>query len=144
MPTFELAKSIEAAPLNPRTLIPTGDTPVTVPYGAIIEHIEHDRDFDKFSYLGQPYRCAHDIFKAAVRQPKPEPASSGKPAPAAVEPSAGATQGERRALVWEELESSHGSVRRARVPGGWLVSVAGDGLAFYPDSLHAWDGTSVP
>ncbi|HVX68006.1 MAG TPA: hypothetical protein VHA11_15440 [Bryobacteraceae bacterium] len=133
MPKFELAKSIDAAPLNPRTLIPTGDPPVTVPYGAIVDHLEQDRDFDKFSYLGKPYRCAHDIFQAAIRKSKAAPAAA--PAPAS---------NERRCLEWEELASTHGPARRAKVPGGWLVSVSGDGLAFYPDAEHAWDGASVP
>lgn len=44
---------------------------------------------------------------------------------------------------WKDLE-----LRRAKVPGGWLVVASwGDGrggLAFYPDPAHAWDGGSVP
>lgn len=137
MPKFELTKSIDAAPLNQRTLIPSGGPPVTVPYGAIVDHIEQDRDFDKFSYLGQPYRCAHDIFKAAVRAPKDAPGA--EPAAACATAS-----NERRCLEWEELASTRGPTRRAKVPGGWLVSASGDGLAFYPDAQHVWDGTSVP
>jgi hypothetical protein len=51
-------------------------------------------------------------------------------------------------LQWEKLESSaFHSVRRTKVPGGWLVFIHGingdaGGLAFYPDPTHAWDGTS--
>ncbi len=132
MPKFELAKSIEVTPLNKRTLIPSGDPPVTIPYGAIVDHIEQDRDFDKFSYLGQPYRCAHTILKAAIRSENLAP-----------EPVAAAAE-EKPRLEWEELASSHCMVRRAKVPGGWLVAVSGDGVAFYPDRQHVWDGTSIP
>jgi hypothetical protein len=39
------------------------------------------------------------------------------------------------------------SIRRARVPGGWLIFTAGQsgmsGVSFYPDPQHAWDGGSV-
>ncbi len=135
MAKFELMKSIEVTPLNKRTLIPSGDPPVTIPYGAIVDHIEQDRDFDKFSYLGQPYRCAHTILEAAVRTDKPAPAAApvAPPGPA-VKPS----------LAWEELESTHCPVRRAKVPGGWLVAVSADGVAFYPDREHVWDGASMP
>jgi hypothetical protein len=39
------------------------------------------------------------------------------------------------------------SIRRARVPGGWLVFTASQegmsGVAFYPDPEHRWDGGSV-
>ncbi len=146
MPKLELSKSIEATPLNKRTLIPAGEPPATIPYGAVIDHIEQDRDFDKFSFLGQPYRCPHDIFVAATRPldagPRPVPA-----APAATEESSsGGAKDEaarnetRRGLVWQELDAK---VRRAKVPGGWLVLANGDGLAFYPDPEHVWDGTSL-
>lgn len=52
------------------------------------------------------------------------------------------------ALVWEILESNCYTVRRARVPGGWLVTVASysDGetsVTFYPDPDHEWDGNSL-
>ncbi|HEY3783263.1 MAG TPA: hypothetical protein VGL56_19460 [Fimbriimonadaceae bacterium] len=45
----------------------------------------------------------------------------------------------------------HATLTRAKVPGGWLVSVfwssiqaGGTGLMFYPDPLHEWDGSSLP
>jgi hypothetical protein len=141
MPKFELMKSIEAAPLNKRTGIPTGDPQVTIPYGAIIENVEQDRDFDKFTYLCQPYRCRHEIVKAAtapVAVPKPSPPASPDTPPL--------TSG-TLCLVWQELQSSHYTARRAKVPGGWLVSIGvggGDGVAFYPDPQHIWDGASLP
>jgi len=61
------------------------------------------------------------------------------------------------ALVWEKIESVDDtpwnrphivSVRRAKVPGGWLVSAennaGGGGLTFVPDPDHKWDGSSLP
>ena len=56
-------------------------------------------------------------------------------------------------LVWEVIKTSGGTnsyvsrIERAKVPGGWLVSVSiGDsgGLTFYPDPTHQWDGNSLP
>src|SRR5262249_50738174 len=39
------------------------------------------------------------------------------------------------------------SIRRARVPGGWLVFTAGNegmnGVTFYAEPEHRWDGGSV-
>lgn len=59
-------------------------------------------------------------------------------------------------LIWEPISNElHGngeilrhnmSTRRAKVPGGWLVSVqwasgdgGGAGLTFYPDPAHSWN-----
>lgn len=58
-------------------------------------------------------------------------------------------------LIWERLDNAwpgkvvpEGYTYRAKVPGGWLVSVwAGDekmqvwggGLTFVPDDKHEWD-----
>lgn len=52
-------------------------------------------------------------------------------------------------IVWEKvpqalsmkLPSFSGNTWRAKVPGGWLVSLQvphGTGLTFYPDPHHAW------
>ncbi len=37
---------------------------------------------------------------------------------------------------------------RAKVPGGWLVALGGQGgcffgVTFYPDPMHTWDGASL-
>ncbi len=36
---------------------------------------------------------------------------------------------------------------RAKVPGGWLVGIGGNGMfsgiTFYPDPHHKWDGSSL-
>ncbi len=60
---------------------------------------------------------------------------------------------EQQQLCWEELNSSRTgggtfkldwNVHRARVPGGWLVLIIHNtnGLTFYPDPEHKWDGGS--
>jgi len=62
--------------------------------------------------------------------------------------------GEPGHLVWEELKSSRKEggiltigwkVHRAKVPGGWLVLLIHNtnGLTFYPDPEHKWDGCSL-
>ena len=62
-----------------------------------------------------------------------------------------------RELVWQKLESKRADpdsswlhvdweVHRAKVPGGWFVLTrmggAPQGIAFYPDPQHVWDGGS--
>jgi hypothetical protein len=52
-------------------------------------------------------------------------------------------------LNWEKLKSQvyNYSFYRAKVPGGWLISMVygeGAGLTFYPDPEHKWDGNSLP
>ena len=32
---------------------------------------------------------------------------------------------------------------RAKVPGGWLISITNGGMTFYPDPNHSWDGASL-
>ena len=59
---------------------------------------------------------------------------------AAAEPAASLPQ--VAGLQWEKLGSSPHLVERAKVPGGWLVSVD-QSVAFYPDTDHQWDGTSL-
>ena len=55
-----------------------------------------------------------------------------------------------RAIVWEELESVGGllAVRRAKVPGGWLIYASNGyhhhgGMTFYPDPEHRWNGSTL-
>lgn len=63
--------------------------------------------------------------------------------------------GERRPLAFETLsrtvdgeaaKNMYLAVRRAPIPGGWLVALGlneGGGLTFVPDPHHEWDGGSV-
>ena len=142
---LELNKSIEARKLNKRTGSPTSDPEAVIPYGAIVENVEPDRDFERFTYLGELYQCRHTLLASATdpqaweaqRAPAAEPASpaasdAGRPAPPA--PS----------LQWTPVDTSRIPLLRAKVPGGWLIAAgSGAGLTFYPDPDHEWDGTSL-
>ncbi len=143
MSKFSLIKSIEAKKLNQRTLIPLTDPEVTIPFGAIIDNITADRDMDRFTYNGEPYRCPHERLAPAMVPAGA--AAAAAPAAAAAQPAAQPAEQPvpvKGELVWEQLDSNWGSFLRARVPGGWLVA-GGAGLVFYPDAGHAWDGTSA-
>jgi hypothetical protein len=136
MAKYELKKSLEVTKLNKRTGIPVSGPPATIPFGALVEDVELDYDYGKFTYLGEPYRCASDVLKAALH--------SGPVAAvaAAATPRVLASASEPGGLRWEELRSN-APTTRAKVPGGWLVTVAGCGVAFYPDPKHRWDGASL-
>jgi len=54
---FQLGKTIEAVKLNHRTLRPLTPQKFTIPYGAILENLNRDRDMQQFHYLGEPYEC---------------------------------------------------------------------------------------
>ncbi|MEK7405569.1 MAG: hypothetical protein AAB225_10720 [Acidobacteriota bacterium] len=135
MAKFELTKTIEARKLNKRTGIPLGEPPLSIPFGAILENPAEDRDVVKFTYLGEPYQCPEEVFRVASAAIEAAPAAPKEPAaPVAAPPK----------LEWGKVRSSDFVVRRAKVPGGWLVAISPDALAFYPDPEHAWDGTSLP
>lgn len=141
---LELNKSIEAKKLNKRTGNPTSDPEVPIPYGAILENVEPDRDMVRFTYLGEPYWCTHTLLASAT-DPQAwkaqQATAAASPAPAAV-PRKPAPTGPK--LQWTAVPSIQVALLRAKVPGGWLVATAsGAGLAFYPDPTHQWDGTSL-
>jgi hypothetical protein len=136
---YSLIKTIEAQKLNMRTGVPTTDPPVTVPFGAIIEDVQSDRDMRRFTFHGELYRCPEDVLAAALDA---RPAAAPEPHPAPAGPAATAATSPAPYLEWQELASNRGPVLRARVPGGWLITIPG-GLAFYPDSAHAWTGSSL-
>jgi hypothetical protein len=144
-----LNKSIEARKLNPRTGLPLTGPEVMIPFGAIIEHVETDRDREKFHYLGDLYLCRHEVWVDAVNAGRIEPkAPAAPPAPAApaqhpAPPREPVTVPGKAKLQWEPLESSDCAVLRAKVPGGWLVALAGVSVTFYPDPEHQWDGSSL-
>ena len=66
---------------------------------------------------------------------------------------------QQAALHWEKLrvaepkhEFTYGSIYRAKVPGGWLITIfwtsghneGGVTTTFMPDAAHEWDGGSMP
>jgi hypothetical protein len=138
MPTVELAKSIEARKLNRRTGRPVDTLWLTVPFGAILENAVEKGDLIEFSYLGDLYHCRREDIKdslnaAAASDEASRESAVAEKGDAVLEP----------VLRWEKLRSNYGDVRRAKVPGGWLLSMeagAGGGLVFYPDSEHCWNG----
>ena len=141
MAKVSLNKSIEARKLNQRTGLPETGPEVTIPYGAIIEHVETDRDREKFHYLRDLYSCSHEVFVSAVNPAAlPAPAQQAAPSEPVALPS-------KAKLEWEQLDSGPGMpgpyLLRAKVPGGWLVALAGASVTFYPDPEHQWDGSSV-
>lgn len=111
----------------------TTEPEVSIPYGALIDNIERDRDRERFTYLGELYSCPHDLLASALTEAAPEPVPPG---PAAEMPAAAPK------LEWEPCRSSHFSVMRSKVPGGWLVALGDAAITFYPDPSHQWDGTS--
>jgi len=146
-----LIKPIEATRLHPRTGMSLGLPEVTVAYGSLVEHMGSDRDREKFTYLGELYACKREAFLSATggvkSPPKPPPAAAAPPAPAPVAepaeekvPETAAAPGPR--LKWEQVASSHYSVWRTPVPGGWLVALNDSSVTFVPDPQHQWDGSS--
>jgi hypothetical protein len=145
-PTVSLTKMIEATKLHPRTGLPLGVPPVTVPYGGLVEPRDVERDRQRFFYLGELHECKLDLFLSATGGGKSESADTAavepELAPAAeTAPAPEAPSGPR--LQWNRVNSSSYTVTRAAVPGGWLVALNGSGLAFVPDPKHRWDGASV-
>jgi hypothetical protein len=146
MAKYELTKSVEAVKLNPRTGASLGQHAITLPYGAIIDNVEEVGDYYKFSYLSERYQ-----MKVAAAQGALSPLGGGSERPPVTEMGSGSTTAAaapveagppKPLLSFETLRSRGLSLSRAKVPGGWLV-VNGSGVAFVPDSEHAWDGGSV-
>lgn len=140
MAKFEVTKTVEARKLHPKSGIPLSEPAEVLPFGAILENLREERDLLKFTYLGKPYQCEQKLLKPAIR-------SLGGKAPAAM-PAEGepVPQGAPEAQIrWETLRTSNGSLLRAKVPGGWLLTgtSAGGPLTFYPDAKHEWDGRSL-
>ncbi len=143
MATISLNKSIEAHKLHPNTMTPLPGPDVTVPYGALLNKIERDRDMARFRYLGEPYWCPYDLLKSAV-DPGALEGSEPVAAPAAAvgKPEAAKAAVTEPKLRWQQLDSGGPALMRAKVPGGWLIA-AGSGVTFYPDPTHSWDGSSI-
>ncbi|HFB97741.1 MAG TPA: hypothetical protein ENJ62_01240 [Bryobacterales bacterium] len=155
MATFELAKTIEARKLNPRSKLPLPEPPATIPYGAVLTEVEWLDDRARFHYLGEPYQCEEEVLREALgrelsaKEEPPAPAAEPEtePVPEPARPAAPETetrQGverQREALTWEKVPSDRFRVRRASIPGGWLVWVeaeSGAAVTFLPDPGHDW------
>lgn len=142
MAKYETLKLVDALKVNKKTGVQMTQR-VEIPFGAIIENPYEERDFLRFLYLGDMYDVKYSDIKGYYKliggpdaEPAPlpkadAPTSSAKAEPAAAGPS----------LKFETLKSNM-VASRAKVPGGWLVTV-GHGLAFVPDASHEWDGTSL-
>jgi hypothetical protein len=145
-PSVSLTKMIEATKLHPRTGLPLGVPPVTVPYGGLVEPRDVERDRQRFFYLGELHECKLDLFLSATGVGKSESADAAEPEPELASAAAAAPEPETPAgprLQWDRVNSSNYTVTRAAVPGGWLVALNASGLTFVPDPKHRWDGASV-
>ena len=134
MPKVSLSKSIEAKKLNPKTGVTLSGPAVTIPYGAIIDNIEQERDSARFRYENNSYGCPYELLMSAL---------DGSAVADDTAASAGTSaSADRPRLQWIQVPASGPVTLRAKVPNGWLVSV-GSGVTFYPDPEHQWDGTSI-
>ena len=133
---ISLLKSIEATKLHPKTGTALGAPDVTISYGALIEHVGSERDFERFRYLGDLYACRHDAFVSATGSAPPQTNSQAE------KPTAGSDCA-KFGLQWEPVASNGVAVSRAKVPGGWLVLCGTAAAMYYPDPAHQWDGNSV-
>lgn len=127
-------------------MTPLPEQEVTIPYGAILDNVQQDRNMVTFNYLTEPYGCPRDIFLSAAapfaKAEKPVGASP-VPEPVAAEPEPlPEPEPEPAKLQFEALSSSVIGLSRAKVPGGWLLATERGGVAFYPDSRHVWNGES--
>jgi len=138
MPKFELTKSIEARKLNKRNMVPLPGPAVTISFGSVIENLEEVRDMGRFQYLLDFYESEWDELSRAIRavEDSPAPTRQDSPSPAPMHVA-------EVKFHWQELHSTHGKLLRAKVPGGWLVSMPGAGVAFYPEPAHEWDGSTL-
>ncbi len=140
MAKYEITKSIDVDELNKRSGLPTGKKR-TLPFGAIIMDRIEDRDMDRFTYLGELFRTKTADLSTACRLIGDDAAPTASPAQGAAKAPTPAAKFAYK-LQWEPLASSI-PASRAKVPGGWLISVTNGGLTFFPDPEHAWDGSSL-
>lgn len=139
--TLTINKSIAATHLK-KNGVPSGEPEANIPYGAIIEYVGTDRGNERFTYMGELYRCPADILASSLDGGKiPRDAQASGPK-AVQDPAQPAAPPPAHKLKFEPLHAGHYSVARAKVPGGWLVAL-GSGVTFYPDAEHSWDGESI-
>jgi hypothetical protein len=137
--TLTLNKSIAATHLK-KNGVPSPEPEATIPYGAVIEYIGSDGGNERFTHMGELYRCPADLLASALdggKIPK-----EGPRAPAVEDPGPAANPAPPHLLKFEHLAAGGYSVARAKVPGGWLIAI-GTGVTFYPDPEHSWNGLSL-
>jgi hypothetical protein len=140
--TLTINKSIAAIHLNKKTGVPWTEPEANVPFGAIIEYAGSDGANERFTYMGELYRCPADRLASALDGGK-IPREAQTDAPKATEDAGpAANPAPPHKLKFEPLHAGAYSVARAKVPGGWLV-VLGTGVTFYPDPEHTWNGESI-
>jgi hypothetical protein len=141
MAMLEVTKTIEARKLNKRTRAPVAEPPVTIPYGAILSEVVENDGMMAFLHLGELYQCRSEILRPASSPLDGAPSAARTTGPAVPSPAP-----EPVTFVWQKLAAGRETTLRAKLPGGWLISV-GEGAArsvvFYPDLNHDWDGTTL-
>ncbi|MDX2154794.1 MAG: hypothetical protein SFV54_28890 [Bryobacteraceae bacterium] len=156
MASFELPKTIEGRKLNKRTMRPTGEPWQPIPFGTLLHEVKHVGDTITYRFLGEPFQSrwsdvdvmlknfdfdAPDAVPGAASPAASTAVSAAAPQPALAEE----PQPELPSLRWERLRSPGLDTLRAKVPGGWLLSVGNGpsrGVTFLPDAEHQWDGAS--
>ncbi|MEZ5397422.1 MAG: hypothetical protein R2724_32225 [Bryobacterales bacterium] len=133
MAKFTTTKLVEAVLLNKNTGMPTSKR-IDLPFGAIIQDPEEDRDLLKFTYLGERYGTNLANIRGHYEPIGKQPTTAKKTesAPAAAP---------EKSLEFRPVKSNL-AIKRAKVPGGWLIAL-GDSVTFLPDAGHKWDGSSL-
>jgi hypothetical protein len=157
-PKYRVTKMVEARKLHPKSLIPLSEPPLQLPFTAILEGLTLERDNYRFFYLGLPYQCPQKVMKSAIEKIEDNAVQAASdeeavaeelvaeaPVPAArtVKSSAAPPPDAAEGFVWQQVTTNHGALQRAKVPGGWLVKLQQNGLCFYPDANHKWDGSTI-
>jgi hypothetical protein len=132
MSKYTTTKLVEAVMLNKSSGLPTSKR-IDLPFGAVILDAVEEDDYLRFVYLGERYQVRLADIQGYY-EPIGKPAGASEGAPAAATP-------EAPSLEFKTLRSNL-SVKRAKVPGGWLVAI-GTGVAFVPDPKHEWNGASL-
>ncbi len=146
------------AQLHPKSLIPLSEPPLQLPFTAILEGLTLERDNYRFFYLGLPYQCPQKVMKSAIEKIEESVTQAASdedagveelvaeapvPAGETVQPSAAPPPDAGAQFVWQHVTTNHGALQRAKVPGGWLVKLQQNGICFYPDANHKWDGSTI-
>jgi len=138
-----LNKSITATRLNPKTGIPYSEHEANIPFGAVLTYKGSDREMERFMYLTDLFRCAHDVLASALDGGKIPVDTGADEVTAAATTGAAVKAAPEVTLKFEPLAAGPYPIARAKVPGGWLVAAGASSVTFYPDPDHAWSGDSL-